>query len=313
MKNIAKLAAGAAAACLLSACGGGGTSGGVGIIPAPPPPPPPAATYPSFAALTSSQQVALTGIAVGRTDRSGAGGSTPGVNAIEARPYANGSLSIAYDAATNSYTIRDGAASQAFAAADLRPDFAFNGPAFQNYARGVGSASEDYLSLYRPGGGGGDVALTYTTLAMWTRLRFTDDGTTTTTRTDATWGVGGFETVASDMPRTGGASYAGPLRGQYVNGTAVENVTGQARLVADFAAASVRADLFLNRSGASTLTVGGTGTIAAARFLGSLAGGGYSGTFDGAFFGPRAAEMGLSFSLAGSGAERIGGVGAGRQ
>lgn len=318
VKHLLKLTGAAAALSLLSACGGGGAAGGVAVIPPPPPPPPPppAAVYPSFATPTSNQQVPLSGVVLSRTDVSTSTGQTQGATSVAAKPFSDGSLSISYDAATSSYTVHDGSRSQTFRPADIRPDFGINGPAFQNYyIENAGPTQQDYLSLYRPGGGGGDVALTYTTLSEWVRISYTDsnDGRTRTTTSQDVMGVGGFETLASDMPRTGTASYAGPLRGYHVNGTALLNVTGQAQLSANFAAGTVQADLFLNRAGFSTLLVGGAGSIASSRFGGTLSGGGYSGPFDGAFFGPAAAEMGLSFSLINAGGERIVGVGAGRK
>ena len=88
---------------------------------------------------------------------------------------------------------------------------------------------------------------------------------------------------------------------------------GSARLVADFANARVQADLFLNRLGQSTLVVSGSGAISSSRFGGSLAGGGYAGSFDGGFFGPQAAEMGLGYVLTGGDGTQIAGAGAGRK
>jgi len=309
MKLLGNLCA-AAAALLVVGCGGGGTR----IVSTPPAPPaPPAVTYASFGSLTSDQLVPLTGVALSRTDTTTATTSTTGATTIDARPFSGDSLSISYNASTNGYTVRDGANSQPFVPADIRSDFTFNGPAFVNYARGVGTATEDYLSIYRPAGGGGDVALTYTTLAQWIRIAHSSTGTTSTAQTDAVWAVGGFATLASDMPRTGTASYSGPLRGIYVQGTTLANVSGLAQLAADFGAGTVRADLTLNRSGFSTLLVGGNGTISSARFAGNLAGSGFTGTFDGGFFGPQAAEMGFSFIMSDATGQRIAGVGGGRR
>jgi hypothetical protein len=154
--------------------------------------------------------------------------------------------------------------------------------------------------------------LTYTTLAQWTRINHEQPSSSTaTTQSDTFWGVGGFSTLVSDMPRTGGASYLGPLRATYANGTYLEGVTGQARLIADFAAGTVKTDLFLNRTGFSTVA-GGTGTIQGARFSGNFNDGRYTGAFDGGFFGPQAAEMGLSFTISDTTGQQFAGVGAGR-
>jgi hypothetical protein len=313
MKTLLRLSCSLAALALLGACGGGG-GGGPLSTPLPPPPPPPP-NYSSFAAQSGNQQVPLSGVVLSRIDTSPPSGHITGDTAVTPAPFSDGRLEISYDAADNSYTVRDGTYSQEFLPADIRITDGTNGPAFVNYVRNPGTRNSDYLSLYRPSGGGGDVALTYTTLAMSTRIAITDsaDGKTTTTRTDAFWGMGGFETVASDMPRTGTASYLGVLRGFSFDGPTTLNVSGQSRLTADFAAATVRAELFANRAGFSTLLLDGTGAIAAARFGGTITGGGFSGAFDGAFFGPSAAEIGFSFTTSDSAGRRIVGVGAGRR
>lgn len=288
------------AACLLTACGGGGgTSGGVDSTP--PPPPPPAVTYNSFGNLTSDQVVILSGVTFTRSDNPFGSGATT----VTHRPFSNSALRIGYNSATGGYTVQSHSGNQSFLPSDIDPSLTFNGPAFTNYAKGT----SDYLSLYRPAGGGGDVPLTYTTLVSWTRA-ITVTGNT---QTDTMWGVGGFETVASDMPRTGSATYTGPLRGQSVNGTNIAGVSGQARLTANFGTQSVQTDLFLNGVRPSTLVVGGTGTIQSTRFAGNLSGEGYTGVFDGAFFGPQAAEMGLSFLVSNPDGTTVGGVGAGRK
>jgi hypothetical protein len=298
--------------CALSGCGGG-SGGGVNSAPPPPPPPP---VYNSFGNLTTDQQVSLSGVTFSRTDTITTTSTIVGATTVTARPFSEGSLSITYNAATNGYTIRSGTNSQTFAPADIRPNLEINGPAFVNYGRADGpdGAVNAILSIYRPAGGGGDVALTYTTLAQWARVN--DDppsGTPTTRRSDSFWGVGGFPTLASDMPRTGGATYNGPLRGTYVQGTTIDSITGQVSLFSDFAAGTVKTDLYLNRIGFSTLVVGGTGTIQGVRFSGNLNDGAYTGVFDGGFFGPQAAEMGLSFTISDNAGPQIGGVGAGRR
>ena len=324
-KLIAYLALGASVLPLLTACGGGGSSGG-GIAPiappppaptppppAPPPPPPSPASYPSFVAPGSSQQVTLEGGSFGSRYTSSASGSTPSVITVAARP-ADGTMAISFDPATGGYLVQDGARSQQFSASDAAPNMQFYGPAFRTLARGAGTKSSDYLSVYRHGEA--EVALTYTTLAAWTRQTITDsaDGRSTDTRADTVLGVGGFPTLASDMPRTGQGSYSGLLHAYYVNGPAVENVTGQSRLLVDFGAGSARADLILRGSSQeSTMVLSGLGMISGSRFEGGLSGGAYNGGFAGGFFGPQAAEFGLSFSVTGGAGERVVGVGAGRR
>jgi len=325
MKILVRSAAAVALTATLAACGGGGgpAPGIPAPPPAPPPPPPPPPapppTYSSFAAPTGNQQVAMTGVVSTATDTQTGTGYFPGEAQVTAAPYSSARLSISYNAASNSYTVQDGARSREFLPADIRSADGTNGPAFVNYARNPGTRNSDYLSLYRPvGAGGDDVALTYTTLAMWTHQDIVDVGSVTETRRSLVWGVGGFETLASDMPLTGTASFSGPLRGYSVFpmpglGAATGPLTGQARLTADFGLGTVQARLTANRSGYPTLLLEGAGTISANRFGGNLSGNGFSGPFDGAFHGPRAAEMGLSFSVTDAAGARAYGVGAGRQ
>jgi len=291
---------------MLTACGGGG-GGGVESTPAPYVPPRLMST--SFNDLVTQTDFALTGVTSSRTDTSTASGGTMGATTITPRLVNDGSLTISYSAAIKGYIVHNNATSQVFRAEDLRPDLAFYGPAISTYSRTEGGTS-DFLSIYRPAGGGADIPLTYTTLVSSTRVTSDPSGAT---RNETLWGTAGFTTPAADMPRTGSASYLGPLRGVSVNGTALTGVAGQARLSANFAAQSVQADLFLNRTGFSTLVVGGSGAIQANRFNGNLSGSGFNGVFGGAFFGPQATEMGLSFSIANPDGTQIFGAGAGRK
>lgn len=292
------------AVSMLAACGGGGgTSGGVGSTP--PPPPPPTVTYNSFGNLTTDQVIVLSGVTF-RTNNTLGTSST----VVTARPFSNTPLRIGYNSATGGYTVQTQNGSTSFLPADIDPNLTYNGPAFTNYAK---SATDryDFLSLYKPAGGGDDVPLTYTTLVSTTRV--ISDGATQSSQHDNMYGVGGFQTVSSDMPRAGSATYTGPLRGASVNGETIRGVFGQARLMANFGAQTVQADLFLNGVTGSTIVVGGTGTIQSNFFGGNLSGEGYSGAFDGSFFGPQAAEMGLSFLVTGSDGTKIGGAAAGRK
>lgn len=300
------------AAIALASCGGGGSRPIATPVPPPAPPPaPPPPVYASFAAPAGDQQVPLTGVQVTNTVSYGVGilATVPETTAVG---YSSGRLSISYNGAAGSYTVRDNARSSEFRPSDINPTDNTHGGAFVNYRHNRTPDAEDRLALYRPTGGGGEVALTYTTLALWTRATVDLSGNVERVHHNAVWGVGGFETVAGDMPRTGNATYIGPLRGFDVT-DAARAVTGQSRLTADFAALTVQAELSIIRGGFPTLLLNGAGQINSSRFSGALNGGGYSGSYEGAFFGPRAAEMGLSFLVRDAAGRPIAGVGAGRQ
>jgi hypothetical protein len=291
----------------LSACGGGG--GAVAPLPAPPivSPSPPPVTYDSFTSASTNKTVDLTGVLLARTDVNGA----TGVPQTSVKTFENSTLRLAFNAATGTYTLFDGARSQSFAPVDLRNDMPLLGPAFDTYRAGTDTDTH-FLSLLRPAGDAQHVQLTYTTVANWVQRVLTADGSSTSSQSRSLWAVGGFATVAGDMPKSGQATYTGFVQGQ---GSGANVLSGQSRLIANFATGALTADLFLNGITPSTITVSGPGTIAAgsSRFTGTLAGGGYSGTFDGGFFGPSAAEMGFGFALASDAQGRIDGVAAGRK
>jgi hypothetical protein len=170
--------------------------------------------------------------------------------------------------------------------------------------------------VYRPEGAGQDIALTYTTLLQFVRLSYSEnsDNTVQTTVSDMIYGVGGFQTVPSDMPKTGSASYQGPLRGSYSNGTTIDSIVGQTTLSANFGTGQVDTKLFMNSPSLSngTVVVSATGSIDTNKFSGNINDQGFTGAFDGAFNGPRAVEMGLGFRMTRPDGANIIGVGAGK-
>src|SRR5262249_47517504 len=136
--------------------------------------------------------------------------------------------------------------------------------------------------------------------------------------------IGGVPTGASDMPRTGSATYSAGTGGaafqKKTNYTLRGNST--ATFSANLASNSVATALAL-AGGAATGdppqptpgplvqfgTFNGTGTISSSGpgFTGTLSGAnGVTGNFSGAFFGPKALEMGYAWFLNGTGLNAVG-------
>jgi hypothetical protein len=299
--------------CTLAACGGGETN----VSSTPTPVPAPSPNYDRFTNLTHNQQIAMTGVFATRTDSSTVTQSLRGPTYTFFKPFSTANLSVTYDAASNTYTVRDGSfTSHAFGTDQRQPTYELNGPSFADYSVGDGSTFTEVFSIYHPGGGGQDPTLSYTTLFQFVRLGYStnSDNTVVTTVNDLYYGVGGFQTLSSDMPKSGTAVYQGPLRGFYSNGTTLDAVRGQTSLTANFGTGKVDTRLYLESQslGGSTVIVSGSGPIDTNKFSGSINDGGFTGAFDGSFNGPRAVEAGLSFRLLGADGANIIGVGAGK-
>ena len=320
MKLLFKLAVGMAG-CTLAACGGGGGGGGISSTPTPPPPQsqPAGPVYSSFTPLQGQKTIEMSG----GTHRQVTTASGPGPTSTTYGTFENSNLWIAYDEATNTYTVSHGGGQRSFGPSTVVSDVL--GPSFQSYGIVNSDAGwSESLNIYRPNGGGPtsvgeNPTLTYTTLVAWTRYERLAAGPNSDTELTIMWGVGGFETVASDMPRTGEARYNGIVVGHYASGTRTDWVlSGWAKLTANFGGGTVLADLGLSIPGQSTLLLDGSGLITGSRFAGTLTGGfalaepTFKGPFEGAFFGPQAAEFGLSFSVGDGAGSNVIGVAAGK-
>lgn len=130
-----------------------------------------------------------------------------------------------------------------------------------------------------------------------------------------TYGVWGYPTVAADMPATGTATYTARVAGRIVTGGAggtVLRANGTVTVTVNFATGSVTTTATVTTGplgGAQTAygTFTGTGAIAvgATTFTGNFnAASPIPGNLAGAFFGPQAAELGISFAASGT----VGGV-----
>lgn len=288
----------------LAACGGSGI--GVGGTPTPPPPPPP----PNYATL--SLTAAETFVATTSTRVAPFGGIAP-VSLIGR----TGSFTISFDPASQTYTLRDGTTEAVMGPGQYQPDpETFPTPTVTPDARYFGSApgsSNVSLTIFdniRMGGKAhvAPIQLSYLSYGQWTQFTMSPPE-----RRD-TWFLIGRPTIASDMPRSGAASYsAGVKGGQLVadsGGLGVGSffpVGGTATFSADFSSGAIQTGLTLQElSDVVPTPIGtfaGTGKIGSGTpdFAGTFTSTNspLTGDFQGSFYGPQAKEMGYVFQIGG--------------
>ena len=127
--------------------------------------------------------------------------------------------------------------------------------------------------------------------------------------------AGGSQTVT--MPTSGSATYTGTTIGVGSNGNAPFALEGNAQILANFGTGSVTTtfsglttqDLNTNAIG-SLATQTGSGTIAGNKYSTAISGGGLSGTANGTFYGPSAAETAGVWKVSGSSINAMGSFGA---
>lgn len=314
---------------LLAACGSGG---GVNSTPTPLPPPPPTVTYDSFNALpTQTFQASGVDLTVQETRQGNQApvGSTP---TVRQQPY-GGNLSISYNAANGSYTVFDPTINSTFAAGDLITNFV--DPSVKGYEKRTGSinanSTQEFLVVYRSGESTPPLPLSYASYFTYQRTNNVvtgDNNPLTNSERLTMYGVFGFETLTSDMPRTGNATIyrtygIGELQlPPGVDGASAagsRNVLSgfQASFDVNFLSGAINTNMTFQNWNIGNVSQQvqffGSGAITSSsnRFTGIFAPNstGYSGTFDGAFFGPQAAEMGYRFFLSNpNGGKAIGAV-----
>jgi hypothetical protein len=279
----------------LAACGGGGSEG---ISSTPPPTP---GGYPRMTDVVNGSYTFNTvGVSYNGLPSGFAGGGS----------FALGSgATIAYNAASDTFTVTaPGGLGTTFTAANL----VASAPGTVRFFKNTGAVQDDVILT---------VPLTYAMLTVWNR---TDAGGITDPllgggpQTTGRISIGGSQTTASDVPRTGSATYSAQLAGAAQSGGTTYNLTAStATFSANFAANTVQTSVTLGGvplAGGSTVsnfgTFSGTGTISTTGpgFAGSLGGAGGMGIFQGAFFGPQAAEMGYGYVLQGLGFSSAGAV-----
>lgn len=261
--------------------------------------------------MTVSETFAATG---SRLALSVAADGTISGTSVSPNGFADG-VSLAFDAATGGYTVRDASGTTAtFLPATKSP--ADSNAVVTSYNVRSGNRT-DQLVLFNPGSGNTKLALTYTSYGAWQRR--TDDPTTADVARQ--YFVHGVRQSAT-QPSTGSASYTTIVDGLWLTGGSAYNLGGSGTVNANFSALTLSTSMNVvgtSLDGQQALQLGsfnGSGTIAAlgGGFSGNLAhqgtaddGGVYSGGFAGAFFGPQGQEVGYTFSLTSPG----GGVAAG--
>jgi hypothetical protein len=276
-----------ALACALAACGDGSGSGTAST-------PPPPATYTKIADMSGNQTFQTAGV----TYTFGAGGASNGT----AQTLGNG-VTVAYNAATDVYTVTapGGSPSQTFGPNDVQP--LPQTPTSLRYVKTTGT-TVDTLILTP------STLLSYALFGSWSQLNTTNN--TSTFRL----AIGGSPTLASDMPKTGSATYNTAFGGTANANGATYNLAGNTSgtLSANFGAGTVSSTLNMGGTQVANGPVTqlgaftGSGTIASGGpgFSGTLTGTPGSGVFAGAFFGPQALEAAYSFFVSGTNFNAVG-------
>jgi len=302
-------------ATLLTACGGGGA---VNSTPTPPsgnPAPTPAPT-PSPTPGTSGANDDLTGVLKSENFR-GDGVNASGRFHADGRPVesgaaASGSLSIAYDAATQSYTIRTAGRSATFVPADL---VASGSPDFVSFEK-IGATSEA-LTMTRPGTSG-PLTYQYVSGGAWERATLSG-GVLDFSYDPFTFGV---PTPDAALRRTGTGTYSVGLVGARAM-DAPYATAGNGTLQVDFGRGSLSSSGVLTSIDVSTGLIKSIGVFFGEADLLSTTNafsGGFSmddgkrftGGWKGRFYGPGSQEVGAVWHLASSDGEVAAGYMLGR-
>jgi hypothetical protein len=310
-----------ALATILAACGSGGGEG-VGFNPPPPlsPTPSPTPTPVSVAPFRNgSTPTFYSTNHVAAAARVGvepvAGGKSRVISLDQLRHLGGAGIGNFEYRGSNSYAVEfAGFGGPVFLPADQAPS---SGP-FDSFRTTSGAGHYANLELARPGAG---IALTYATFGN------VIESFGSSTDAEVVFFAVGSPTPRAQAPTTGSATFTGIADGLWVDGATTRRLYGSsATLTADFAAGQVTSRLDLRGHGdpfgafqaAPTTTLGtfsGTGTIASSGFYsgGYAPAGGYSGSFQGTFYGPAAEEFGLGFQLTGSPGQSAIGVAVGKK
>lgn len=286
--------------CLLAGCGGSSGGGGVNGTPTPTPAPSPTPT--TNASLTTLQ---FSEIFEGRAAANPYTATKPSGAATPTGMSANRQIDVKYDVASQSYTI----------VTNDRPDSTFsvaNRVASQTtltstaYQKSNSATNVETLTLFNPGPNNAVLALTYSSYGVWQ----TNEDTGATVNGNTTLFVFGIETLPSDLPKTGTASYTTHLDGVFAGASGLYYLGGASSFSANFGAGTVAFSMTpvgTNLADSSTKSFGtlsGTGAINSAgpsfsADTGARAPGTYGAALLGQFFGPAAAEIGGTFTMIG--------------
>ena len=282
----------ALAACTLAACGGGG---GGGVRPGPAPLPD-----------GSNRDLTAVGTPTAMTVGSVSRMSTAAGDFVPQVTFSN--------APTVRVVIPSLGVDDTFTQADFVSTNVVSGVQIPTAKRSDGTGVRTFTYIVPSNGASG---LRFSSLGVWDRA----DLATGTINQMAAISFGS-RTLASDVPRTGTGTYQGFLIGNAIETGGQFAISAGATATADFGARSIAfqstgstktdrstgvavADTGYNVTGTLTYSAGSNtlaGTLTSAN--------GKTGTAGGAFYGPQAAEMGVTFSLSSGGAQPfVGGAG----
>jgi hypothetical protein len=266
--------------------------------------------------LTVSQTFDATGARLTSTIASPAGTVT---NVGGGATGFGGGVTLAYDASTGAYTVRDmNGASTSFAPGTRLANGTGGSSAAVSLYEKTSGTRTDQLALFNPGPTNTALALSYVSYGAWQSI--VDNGATLDVAQQ--FFVFGVRQSAT-QPSTGSASYQTQPDGFWVTPGAAYSLGGTSSFTANFSNMTVATTLNLTGTSitnGATKSLGafnGSGTIAAlgGAFNGNLTQSGtdadgnvYSGNFAGAFFGPQGQEVGYTFRLTGTGGQAVGAV-----
>ncbi len=301
----------------LSGCGSGSGSGNSApvVINSPSPTPTasatPSATYNSIANPTGTFDIPLSTVFAGYV-----GTNVNTALRTEYRGFESTAAKLTISS-IGTYSFAYPAYAQTFGPSDLNPNRTFLGPAFKTYEKlkllqADGSEKNDTLVIYRPDGGSATPprAFTYTTVGQAVFKTFSAN--LSRSENVGIWFAGGVRTLSSDVPGSGVQSATGPATADLSRTIPVDALSGSLSCSTNFATGEARYQIILSSTSFPSTVLQGNAFLNANRtgFDGTISGGGYNGTISGAFNGPKAGELGVSFNLNDTSGNSISGVAA---
>ena len=218
-------------------------------------------------------------------------GTYPKSGATPSFALRQGAASLAFDAASGSWTITADGKTLTFTSADFDPSQSSSSIATY---RKVNGTTTDFLSITRDGQSG-NFTYKYVGSAFWQRIV---DGTNSVEGSFDAF-VFGFPTANTAIP-TGGAFYDITVTGALGLQDNLYGYTGDGEMIVDFGSGGLFFDAGINQSPLGPGTIQGSGRITSGvnEFFGTLAvifSETYTGSFSGRFFGPNAQEVGATY------------------
>jgi hypothetical protein len=303
-------------ALALASCGGGDDNDNSSATPTPttsPTPTPTASpTYTAFPLTAASEFTQTINAGLSYTGDE-AGAVTLGAASTDV---SNGRVRLALDPvlATGTYAVLEGTTTdtQQFKNANVVTTSAATNPEIVfriNDTTTAGKFSQlEVLNNFIKDTSTSDTGLQFanTGYAAWLR------GDSTTGQKRITYSVFGYPTVATDLPKTGTASYASRVSGRLVSvtgTTTVQRVSGTATVNVNFSTGVIDVTMNLTTQAAGggaavaygTFTAQGALPATSSNFNGSiLTGSPLAGTIAGGFFGSQGKEIGITFAGTGT-------------